>query len=146
MIEDVAMTGSLYDGVNICLWGDARKRGLGRRNWKYCGGPSSPRDGLCSLHLSFQTLIRKFLALTPGHLQKTFADAVCLQGLEAKSLNLYPNGMAKCQNHHFLEVSSIGQQKCAAVSILFAAATTTARRLCCFKIHCLWRSVPRNLG
>jgi len=54
--------------------------------------------------------------------------------------------MAKCQNHHFLEASSIGQQMFAAVNILFAAATTTARRLCCFKIRCLWRSVPRSLA
>lgn len=137
MIEDVATIGSLYEGVNSCLWGDSGQRGLGRRNWKYCGDPSSPRDCLRLSHLCFQTLIRKILVLASGCLQKILADAVCLQGLEAKSLNLYPNEMAKCQNHHFLEVSSIGQQKCAAVCVLFAAATTTARRLCCFKIHCL---------
>lgn len=72
---------------------------------------------------------------------------MCLHGLEAKSLNLDPNETAKYQTYHFLEVSSVGQQMCAAVSIFFAAAaTTTARRPCCFKIHCLWRSVPGSLG
>lgn len=37
---------------------------------------------------------------------------MCLHGLEAKSLNLDPNETAEYQIHHFLEVSSVGQQMC----------------------------------
>lgn len=57
------------------------------------------------------------LALKPGCFQISFADAVCVQGLEAKSLNLDPNEMATCQKHHFLAVPGIGQQMFATVSI-----------------------------